>query len=117
MKRNIHLAFLGAATALSLAVAPATLCGQDRSTAADPADQSKAGRAESMRSDKMLGHCERANKLIAKHVLGSDDQKLGKIDNLIVDLESGRILYAVISTSAIGGKIFAVAPGVFTDIR
>ena len=40
-------------------------------------------------NDKALGNVERANKLIGKAVYTSDNQKVGKLDNLIVDLETG----------------------------
>jgi len=71
------------------------------------------------RSDKTLGQVERANKLIGKTVYSSDNQKVGKIENVVLDLESGRVLYAVVSTGTfgIGGHDYAVAPGVFTDVR
>ncbi len=59
-----------------------------------------------------IGQLERANKLVGKEVFGVGNQKLGKIDNLVVDLTSGRILYAVVSSSK--GKV-AVAPGVFSN--
>src|SRR5207245_5347696 len=62
----------------------------------------------------------RANQLIGRDILGSDNQKLGKIDNFVVDLESGRILYVVVGSGGVlgaGEKRFAVAPGVFTDFQ
>jgi len=65
---------------------------------------------------KGLGHVERANKLIGKHVTGSDNQKLGKIDNLVLDLQSGHVLYAVVDTG-LTGKSFAVPPELFTDVQ
>jgi len=70
-----------------------------------------------IRNDRMLGPVERANKLIGKTVYSSDNQKVGKLDNLVVDLESGRILYAVIGTGTfgIGGHDYALAPGVFSN--
>jgi len=70
-------------------------------------------------SGKGLGYLERANKVIGKAVYSSDNQKVGKLENLVVDLESGRILYAVIGAGplGIGGHDYAVAPGVFSDAR
>src|SRR5205814_1833340 len=70
-------------------------------------------------TDKTLGHVERANKLIGKAVYTSDNQKVGKLENLVVDLETGRILYGVIGSGllGIGGHDYAVAPGAFTDAR
>jgi len=66
--------------------------------------------------EKALGHLDRANKLIGKEVLSSDDQKVGKIDNVVVDLESGHVLYAVIGSGGFlgaGEKKFAVTPRAF----
>jgi len=69
--------------------------------------------------DKSLGHVERANKVIGKAVFTSDNQKAGKIENMVVDLESGRILYVVVGTGTlgIGGHDHAVAPGAFLDAQ
>jgi sporulation protein YlmC with PRC-barrel domain len=69
-------------------------------------------------SDKSLGPIERANKVIGKTVHTSDNQKAGKIENLVVDLESGRVLYAVVGTGVlgVGGHDYAVAPGAFSDV-
>ena len=112
MKAKAYLAAWGAVTALSFAA----FC-----TSARAADQTSGTRSEFNRttshSDKTLGTVERGDKLIGKAVYSSDNQKVGKIDNLIVDLESGRILYAVVSTGTIAGKDFAVPPGVFTAIQ
>ena len=67
-------------------------------------------------NDRTLGQLERANKLIGTQVQSSDNQKLGKIDNLIVDLESGRILYVAVGSGGIAGvgeTKRAIAPGAF----
>src|SRR6266404_1515000 len=54
-------------------------------------------------NDKTFGYVERADKLIGKQVRSSDDEKLGKIENLVIDLESGRILYVVVGSGGILG--------------
>lgn len=87
--------------------------------AADPSTTTRET-SISGKSDKALGELERANKLIGKQVRSSDDQKLGKLENLIVDLESGRVLYAIVGSGGIlgaGEKKFAVAPGAFTEAQ
>src|SRR3954469_5442235 len=69
-------------------------------------------------SDQSLGQVERANKLIGKEVQSSDNKKVGKIDEVIVDLESGHILYAVVGSGGVlgaGEKRHAVPPGAFTN--
>lgn len=124
MKRKTQFAVWALAGALSALTLPISAAQQDDSAASS---SSKAERTDStlqsstrssFRSGKTLGQVERANKLIGREIIGSDNQKLGKLDNLVVDLESGHILYAVIGSGgvgAIGEKKFAVAPGVFTE--
>jgi len=58
-----------------------------------------------------LGHVEMVNEVYGHQVLSSDNQKVGNLNNLVVDLESGRILYGVIGT---GGKRVAVPPELFS---
>jgi sporulation protein YlmC with PRC-barrel domain len=54
-----------------------------------------------------LANAERAANLYGREIVGSDNQPLGKVDNVIVDLESEHVLYVVISTGH--GKV-AVPP-------
>src|SRR5437879_11004392 len=114
MKKRTYLAVWGAVAALSLAAVSSPAADQDRNTAAD--QNARTGSFQG-RSDKTLGQIERANKLIGKTVYSSDNQKIGKIDNLVVDLESGRVLYAVIKTGLVAGKDFAVPSGIFNDFQ
>jgi len=101
MRPKSYFAVLGTVTALSFAIVAVPTYAADAT------------------SEKTLGQLERANKLIGKTVYSSDNQKLGKIDNFVVDLESGRVIYAVVGTGVfgVGGKDYAVAPGIFTDVR
>src|SRR5437899_6804439 len=116
MKNRTHLAVLGAVTAISLCVfAVPTSAQNDQSTAS-----SKAGTFSSAQSDTTLAHVERANKLVGKEIKSSDNQRVGKIDNLVVDLETGRILYAVVGmggVAKVGEKRYAVPPGIFTEAQ
>jgi len=121
MKRKKQIAVWALAGALSALTLPISAAQQDDNAAST---KSKAGETDSTlqssstHSAKTLGQVERANKLIGREVIGSDNQKLGKLDNLVVDLDSGRILYGVIGSGgvgAIGEKKFAVSPGVFTE--
>jgi len=114
MKKTTSLAVWGAVAALSLAAVSSPAADQDRTTASD--SNARTGTFGS-RSDKTFGQVERANKLIGKTVYSSDNQKIGKIDNLVVDLESGRVLYAVVKTGMIAGKDFAAPPGIFKDVQ
>lgn len=60
-----------------------------------------------------LNQAERWENLGGKEVYSSDKQKIGKLDVLVGDLDSGRILYAVVDSSK--GKV-ALAPQVFTQV-
>ena len=104
MKQKTYCAVFGAVAALSFATVAVPMYAADTTTSSN---------------DKTFGQIERANKLIGKTVYSSDNQKLGKIDNFVVDLESGRVIYAVVGTGVlgVGGKDYAVAPGAFTDVR
>lgn len=101
---------------LTIAVTAMTLVAFTTSVKAD--DQSKATTAPAKaQAAGGFGKIERANKLIGKSVLTSDRQKAGKISNAVVDIETGRILYAVVSVggvAGVGGTDVAVAPGAFS---
>ena len=52
-----------------------------------------------------------ATKLIGDPVVNADGEKLGKIEDLVIDPESGRVDYAVLSFGGflgVGDKLFAV---------
>jgi len=115
MKQRTHGIVLSAAFAGSLA-ASATAFAADTNLSHD---SSNAWRTESLSSDRALGHVERANKLIGCEVLTSDNQRFGKIDNIVVDLSSGRILYAIIGSGGFlgaGEHRVAVPSTLFTQV-
>ena len=60
-------------------------------------------------SSNPLSQAERAASLYNRQILSSDNQKIGKVDNVIVDLESEHILYVVLNDN--GNKV-AVPPQV-----
>jgi sporulation protein YlmC with PRC-barrel domain len=62
-------------------------------------------------SPNPLAHAERAANLFGREIVGSDNQKIGKVDNVVVDLESEHILYVVVDDSG-RGKV-AVVPQIF----
>lgn len=64
-----------------------------------------------------LKSLERSSRLIGSTVQTSDKERAGQIKDIVADLESGRVLYAVVSTSRIPGlgDDLALPPGVFTD--
>jgi sporulation protein YlmC with PRC-barrel domain len=71
------------------------------------------------RSDRELGQLEKWSKLKGREIVGTDNQKLGKIEDAVVDLTSGHILYAIVGSGGIGPigeKRYAVAPGAVSEV-
>lgn len=104
----------GAALLLSLAGALAA----PSSFAADPAAQPAAPRAtaQAPAAGSTLARDARASKLIGREVLGTGGEKLGRIDDLIVDMSTGRLQYAVLSfggVAGLGDKLFAYPVNAF----
>jgi len=65
----------------------------------------------SLQAKDALGKVEKASKLIGTEVRNNAGQKIGKIDDFVVDLESGRVLYSVLSVGGfigIGDRLVAV---------
>jgi sporulation protein YlmC with PRC-barrel domain len=65
-----------------------------------------------------LGKIESAKKLIGREIQTTQGQKAGELKDLVVDLESGRVLYGVISAggfAGIGDELTAVPTGAFTS--
>jgi sporulation protein YlmC with PRC-barrel domain len=108
MKRKIHLAVWSAVTAITVSALTFPAVAAQGDTTGSLTTQ----------KDKTFGHVERENKLIGKTVISSDNQKLGKIDNFVVDLMSGHILYVVVGSGGVlgaGEHRYALAPEVFTE--
>jgi sporulation protein YlmC with PRC-barrel domain len=96
----VAMAALGAATALPL----------------QAADETSSANQKTSDTSKSFGQFERAKKLIGKEVMDSQNQKAGKIDDIVVDLTSGRALYVVLGSGGVlgaGEKKHAVAPQTF----
>src|SRR5207237_7558711 len=83
MKHRNRLAVFGTMAAIGLSAAAFPAGAADQNTTSGSISS-----AANSRSTLGLGQIERANKLIGKEVMSSDNQKAGKIDNLIVDLTS-----------------------------
>ena len=108
----------GAVVALGLAMASLPVSAADQSSGVKSYERKSSSGTTAILSGKMLGQVERANKLIGKEVLSSDNQKVGKLENFIVDLDTGKILYAVVGNGGIlgaGQKKIAVAPWAFNE--
>ena len=121
MKTTSHLLKWSTIVGLGLAMASLPVNAADQSSGTKSYERKTSPNysgTSAMRNGKMLGQVERANKLIGKEVLSSDNQKVGKLENFVIDLDSGKILYAVIGSGGVlgaGEKKFAVAPHAFNE--
>jgi sporulation protein YlmC with PRC-barrel domain len=109
----------GVAVMLGL-LTTAAVQAADQSTRATTRDRSfSAQTTTTTQNDRAFGQVERWSKLKGREIIGSDNQKLGKLEDTVVDLQSGHILYAIVGSGGVRGageKKFAIAPGAFTDI-
>jgi sporulation protein YlmC with PRC-barrel domain len=67
---------------------------------------------------KQFGKIDSAKKLIGRAVDTTQGEKIGDLKDMIVDLESGRVLYGVVSAGGflgIGDELTAVPPAAFTS--
>lgn len=101
MKQVHKFLTYGALTALACCGCPGLL-GADSSSSS----------ATSAQSGKTLGRVERADKIIGKEIEDTSKHKLGKLDDLVVDLTSGHILYVVVDGD--DGKV-GVPPQILTE--
>lgn len=65
-----------------------------------------------------LGKIESAKKLIGREIQTTQGQKAGELKDLVVDLESGRVLYGIISAggfAGIGDELTVVPTAAFTS--
>jgi Uncharacterized conserved protein len=63
-----------------------------------------------------LGHVSRTDKIINLPVRNKSDEQLGKVDDLLINLESGRIVQVVISSGGflgLGDELSVVPPAAF----
>jgi sporulation protein YlmC with PRC-barrel domain len=119
MKNKCRIMKWGTVATLGLAMASLPISAADQSSGVKSHERTTSSDysgTTDLPSEKMLGQVQRADKIIGKEVLTSDNQKAGKLENLIVDLDTGKILYAVIGSGGVlgaGEKKFAVAPRAF----
>lgn len=60
-----------------------------------------------------LGHVQKASKLMGLTLKNQQDEKLGKVDNMLVDIQSGRIVAVVVSSDGflgLGDELSAIPP-------
>ena len=80
---------------------------------ADHPDYSRKAMSHGRRADRLNG-ASKASDLIGMTVKNYQDEKLGKVEDLAVDVESGRIVQVILSTGGfigIGDMLTAVPPG------
>ncbi len=117
---------INAATLLmTLLIVPGCLRGQRSPSQAQGGSAPETGSTTAQatappEAAQPLNHVERADQLIGQEVLTSDHLRTGKIDNFIVDQDSGQILYAVVGIGGIlgvGETKVAVPPEAFIDAK
>jgi len=65
-----------------------------------------------------LGRVEKASKVIGENIRNLSDQKVGDVDNLIVDLEAGRIIHVIVASGGflgLGEALSAVPPAALRE--
>lgn len=110
MKRNLQT-ILTATTASFLTL---TVLAQDSARpTADRPDYSRHESSQNPRADRLNG-AVKASELIGMDVKTYQDEKLGTVEDLAIDLESGRIVQVIMSSGGvlgIGSSLKAVPPG------
>jgi sporulation protein YlmC with PRC-barrel domain len=69
-------------------------------------------------SAERLGPTEKASSIIGREVKNNQNEKLGKVDNLAIDLESGRVVGVLLSVGGmlgVGDHMVAVPPQALRD--
>jgi sporulation protein YlmC with PRC-barrel domain len=100
---------LGISTVVLAAVC-GTLQAADSSTTPDSQNQSQW----------QNGKLERADKIIGREIKDAQDQRIGRVKDLAVDLQNGRIVEVIVGTGGVLGvdeRYVAVPPGDFTCDR
>jgi sporulation protein YlmC with PRC-barrel domain len=90
-----------------VALATATMAGSTNTNSSSTSTVS---------STRASNKVEKASSLIGREVLGSGEKQIGRIDDLVVDLESGRVLYAVVRVNGffgLGERRVGVPAGAF----
>src|SRR5262245_38629227 len=89
------------------------------STLAIPAaETTKAAASEQGRAlqPERLGRVAKASEVLGMEIKNLQDEKLGQVEDLAIDVESGRVLQVLVSSGGIlgmGDKVTAVPPSAF----
>jgi len=114
MKTNKKILWASTAAAFSLSLATGV---QAQNPAATVRDHPSDSTALSSEAQTPISKVNKATSLIGMEVRNAQNEKLGEIKDLVVDLHSGKIGYAVLSVGGflgIGDKYIAVPPGAFS---
>jgi sporulation protein YlmC with PRC-barrel domain len=107
MKKSVKIAVLGAVTAMSLIPVFSRLRAQTTNT-------NTASLRQSAADSQQLISAERADQILRKNIQNQKGQTIGKLNNVVVDLESGHVLYAIVNVSGLpGGTQVALPPSEF----
>jgi len=97
----------------AVVLALAALGDDTPKTASDRPDYTRERLTQEQRANRLNG-AAKASDLIGMTVKNYQDEKLGKADNLAVDVESGRVVLVILSMgglAGIGDTLVAVPPG------
>jgi hyperosmotically inducible protein len=112
MKRKLQIIIsASAASVMALSALAQTTPSPNR----DGPDSNRGLMSQMQRPDR-LNDAAKASDLIGMTVKNYQDEKLGKVEDLAVDVESGRIVQVIVSTGGfigIGDTLTAVPPGAF----
>jgi sporulation protein YlmC with PRC-barrel domain len=115
MKNNLDrlkLAFLILLAAGTLSYAQSA-AQREQSSSNPPARGTEASKGELKVSDQELHNevtdANKASKIIGMEVKNRENEKVGKVKDIVIDVQSGKVAYAVLSTGSFGsGKLIAV---------
>ncbi len=111
MKRKLQMILSASAVSVLAFSAPAQDTTKPKM---DPTDYSLHESVQERRADRLKG-AVKASDVIGMEVKNYQGEKLGKVDDLTVDVESGRIVQVILSTGGffgIGDTLTALPPGV-----
>jgi hypothetical protein len=110
MKRKMRIITSASAASILAFAAMAQETTKNAPGAVEYSDQTVAHGTRAERP----GCAKKASDLIGMEVKNNQNEKLGKVDDLAVDVASGRIVYVILSTGGligIGDTLHAVPPG------
>lgn len=107
--------FLARTALASLLILTATAAPNPSGEAAPSADSMSRSNADRSASMTQLGAPIKASDLIGQKIQNQDEKKIGRIEDLAVDLQAGRVVQVILSTGgflSMGDRMIAVPPNV-----